>query len=98
MYETILCIAVAYNSLYLLIMITATFSLKSSKRHILAVKFNKGYEKDISFLVIPKSLKVLKLKVEKFELGSCYISNSRHSQPSCTFKEVLLNANNYVCL
>ena len=37
--------------------------------HFLAVKFSMGYEKNMSFLVIAKSLKVQKKKVEKIGLG-----------------------------
>ena len=62
MYEAELYIAVAYYTLYkLIIMVTIT-------RHIFinifqmecfsAVKFAMGYEKSMSFLVIPKSPKV----------------------------------------
>ena len=47
--------------------------------HISAVKFDMGYEKNMSFRVIPKSSKSLK-KVEKMGLGSFNISYASHTR------------------
>ena len=76
MQESILNIAVAYILLcklnYLMIMVTITrhiFSDFFQTKHFSAVKFYMGYEKNMSFHVIPKSPKVWK-KVEKIGLGS----------------------------
>ena len=55
-----------------LIMVTITrhfFTNISQMDHFSAVKFYMGYEKNMSFLVIPKSPKVGE-KVEKIGLGS----------------------------
>ena len=74
MYKAILFIAVACIVLYCvsLIMVTITrhvFINIFQMEHFSAVKFTMGYEKNMSFLVIPKSPKVSK-KVEKIGLGS----------------------------
>ena len=56
-----------------LIMVTITrydFIIFFQTEHISAVEFDMGYEKNMSFLVIPKSPKSLKKKVEKIGLGS----------------------------
>ena len=61
MYEAILYIAVAYPYCVRLIMVTITrnvFTNIFQTEHFSAVKFAMGYEKNMSFLVIPKSPKV----------------------------------------
>ena len=72
MYEAILYIAVACILLCSLIMVTITrhvFINTFQTERFSAVKFIMGYEKNMSFLVIPKSPNVGK-NVEKIGLGS----------------------------
>ena len=59
MYKAILCIAVSYCvSLIIVTLTTHIFIHIFQMEHFLAVKFAIGYEKNISFLVMPKSPKV----------------------------------------
>ena len=67
-----------------------------------AVKFAMGYEKNMSFLVVPKSLKIWKKKIEKIRLDSfkwscgvvCHVKSSSHykflNATSSTLSQLLL--------
>ena len=97
MYQAISYIVVAYILLWSLIMVTIKtrhiFINISQTEHFPAVKFDMGYEKNMSFLVIPKSPNLWK-KVEKTGLGSFNWSityNFRAEYASFNLIHTLLN-------
>ena len=71
----ILQLPISYYVSLIMVTITRHFFVNFFQtKHFSAVKFYMGYEKNMSFLVIPKSPKVGK-KVEKIGLGSFNDSN-----------------------